>query len=211
MVFHASPEAWIMYLREAIKRTFEAATGYGRPTLGKARAAVRKIQPKTFLFEDDGAIPNNPVLPALVYTGAVRLDHADDPAAVFEELFKVNGWNDSWRNGIYDYVHYHSSIHEVLGIARGRAQVRIGGNKGEQLDIAAGDVLMLPAGLGHQCLMASSDFLVVGAYPPDGTYDLCRGSEAEHAKARKTIPQTPRPGSDPVYGERGPLTRLWSR
>jgi uncharacterized protein YjlB len=39
-----------------------------------------------------------------------------------EDLFDENGWGDSRRNGIYDYVHYHSRIHEVLGIARAKAR-----------------------------------------------------------------------------------------
>jgi uncharacterized protein YjlB len=77
------------------------------------------------------------------------------------------------------------------------------------VDVAAGDVLVLPAGTGHQCLMESEDFLVVGAYPPAGEYDLCRGSKAEHAKALKTIPKVPLPNSDPVAGKNGPLLKLW--
>jgi uncharacterized protein YjlB len=54
----------------------------------------------------------------LVYKSAVRLPETLDPAAVFEELFESNGWGDSWRDGIYDRVHYHSRIQEVLGISR---------------------------------------------------------------------------------------------
>jgi uncharacterized protein YjlB len=42
-----------------------------------------------------------------------------------------------------------------------------------------------------------------------GSYDLCRGSKAEHAKALKTIPEVPLPDSDPVHGKAGPLTTLW--
>ena len=81
-----------------------------------------------------------------------------DPAAVIEDVFDRNGWGDGWRNGIYDYLHYHSRIHEVLGIARGSAKVRLGGNRGRTLKLGAGDVVILPAGTGHQCLAASKDF-----------------------------------------------------
>src|SRR4051794_25420905 len=194
-----------MYLTETLKRTVEKVTGRGKPTDRQACAAVRRSKPKTFRFKDDGSIPNNPHLPAVIYPQAVQLERAKDPAAVLETLFEANQWGESWRNGVYDYVHYHSSIHEVLGVARGRARLRLGGDKGEEVDVAAGDVLVLPAGTGHQCLMESEGFLVVGAYPPAGEYDLCRGSKEEHDKALETIPNVPRPKTDPVYGKDGPL------
>ncbi|MGD9847139.1 MAG: hypothetical protein AB7O60_06975 [Variibacter sp.] len=171
--------------------------------------AAKPITPQTFHFTDDGSVPNNP-LPFLVYKSAVDLSGAKDPAAAFEQRFAANGWGESWRNGIFDFVHYHSQIHEVLGIARGTAKVRFGGNDGAVLEIAAGDVAVLPAGTGHQKLSASADLLVVGAYPPQGTYDLCRGGAGEHAKALATIPNVPPPRSDPLYGEDGPLVTLWS-
>ena len=144
----------------------------------------------------------------LLYRGAVSLPSKLDPAAIIEDLFEENGWADSWRDGIYDYVHYHSRIHEVLGIARGTGTVRFGGNNGKTVQLKAGDVAILPAGTGHQCLDASTDFLVVGAYPPSGTYDECTKSE-EHARALKTIPKVGRPRKDPVYGSKGPLLSAW--
>ena len=184
-------------------------TGWKRPSRGDLRDAVRSRKPNSFRFQDDGVVPNNPKLPFILYRSPVSLADDFDPAAVFEELFARNGWRDSWRNGIYDYVHYHSRIHEVLGIARGRAQVRFGGHSGRVLNVKAGDVAMLPAGTGHQCLKASKDFLVVGAYPPSGTYDECRGTRAEHERALKTIPKVARPKKDPVYGRTGALLALW--
>src|SRR5476649_1286115 len=110
------------------------------------------IEPLTFVFADDGLVPNNP-MPFLVYKGAVDVGNAH-PEKTIEGLFGANGWGDMWRNGVYDYLHYHATVHEALGIARGHARVRFGGDGGKEFEIAAGDVAILPAGTGHQCLSA---------------------------------------------------------
>ena len=104
---------------ETIKKLTEKATGWSRPKKASLDDVVRPRKPHLFWFKDDGVIPNHPTFPLIIYRGAVRLPKQFDPAAVFEDLFEKNRWGDSWRNGIYDYVHYHSRIHEVLGIARG--------------------------------------------------------------------------------------------
>src|SRR5688572_24936392 len=135
------------------------------------------IEPEVILFADDGFVPNNQRLPFVVYRGAIDLIGVVDPDDAVEKMFRRNGWGDMWRNGIYPYVHYHSMIHEGLGIARGKARVRFGGLKGEELELSHGDVAVLPAGTGHQCLWASSDLMVIGSYPKGGRYDLCRGSK----------------------------------
>jgi uncharacterized protein YjlB len=114
-----------------------------------------------------------------------------------------------WRNGIYDYLHYHATVHEALGIARGHARVRFGGNSSKEFEISAGDVAILPAGTGHQCLSASRDFSVVGAYPPGAKMHVTLPTAENHRKALETIPKVKLPNSDPVSGENGPLTRLW--
>lgn len=193
---------------EDVKKLAETITGWARPSLKDLAGLVRERKPRALRFKDDGVIPNHPEWPLIVFRGAVRLPPAFDPAAVFEDLFKSHGWASSWRNGIYDYVHYHSRIHETLGVARGSAKVQFGGNKGSLLTLKTGDVAILPAGTGHRNLGASQDFLVVGAYPPTGTYDLCTCSE-DHARALKTIPKTAKPRRDPVYGTKGPLIALW--
>ncbi len=170
---------------------------------------IRPSDPETFMFADDGSVPNNARLPFVVYRNAIDLSGTPDPEYVIEKVFRENGWGDLWRNGIYPYVHYHSSIHEGMGLARGRAKVRFGGNKGREVELAQGDVAVLPAGTGHQCLWHSPDLMVVGTYPKAGRYDLCRGSKGEHAKALVSIPLVPLPASDPVFGKQGPLLRLW--
>jgi len=164
-------------------------------------------EPLTFLFKDDGSVPNNP-LPMLVYKSALNL--GADPEGEIEGLFNRDGWDHGqWRNGIFPFVHYHSMIHEALGVARGYARVRFGGDSGEELALAPGDVAVLPAGTGHQRLSDERGLVVIGAYPPQGTYDLCRGGNAEHDEALATIPLVPVPLSDPVHGKNGPLPKLW--
>lgn len=155
-----------MHKVEPVKRLLENATGIGVPTRDEALACVRCIKPRRMKFRDDGYIPNNPKLALLYYRAVIRLDRKHDPAATLEVIFEANSWGKAWRNGIYDFVHYHSMVHEVLGVARGSATLRLGGNKGRTVKVSAGDVIVIPAGVGHECLNADTSFLVVGAYPP---------------------------------------------
>lgn len=166
-------------------------------------------KPQAIRFSDASGIPNNPRLPVLIYKNAVAF--GDDPAASIEQMFEQNGWPPDWRNGIYDYHHYHSTAHEVLGIARGRVKVRLGGESGEDFELAAGDVVVLPAGTGHKRLSAKSgDLLVVGAYPRGQSWDLIRDNEPEKKEAAVArIAQVPLAPSDPVHGRGGPLLEMW--
>jgi uncharacterized protein YjlB len=147
-------------------------------------------------------------MPLLVYQGAVDVANGH-PEKTIEGLFDANGWGAMWRNGVYDFLHYHATVHEALGVARGHARVRFGGGAGKEFEIAAGDVAILPAGTGHQCISASPDFSVVGAYPPGPPMDLVRPTPENHARALKAIPLVKVPKTDPVLGADGPLVRLW--
>jgi uncharacterized protein YjlB len=166
-----------------------------------------ETKPFAFVFADDGLVPNNP-MPFLLYKGAIDVANSH-PEKTIEDLFGANGWSDMWRNGVYDYLHYHATVHEVLGIARGLARVRFGGDRGKEFEISAGDVAILPAGTGHQCLLSSPDFSVVGAYPPGAKMHITRPTPENHRKALQTIPQVKLPTSDPVRGAHGPLIALW--
>ena len=104
---------------------------------------TKRITPITHLFADDGRIPNNPKLPLILYRGGIARAGSPDPELLIEKTFAGNGWGDMWRNGIYPYAHYHSMIHEAMGIARGRAKVRFGGENGEEIEIAPGDVAVV--------------------------------------------------------------------
>lgn len=157
-------------------------------------------------FPDDGAIPNSP-LPVLVYRGALP---SDAGAAAHEDLFADNGWFGAWRDGIYPFHHFHSTSHEVLGIASGTANVVLGGPQGSRLELTAGDVVVLPAGTGHRNAGSQPGLVVVGAYPNGMRWDLRRGDPAEHDEVSANIAGVPLAETDPVQGRNGPLIELWS-
>jgi uncharacterized protein YjlB len=166
--------------------------------------------PMVLRFGDGGAIPNHPRWPLLVYKNVLALAGARDPAAVAEELFSRHGWRPAWRWSVYPFPHYHATAHEVLGVYRGSASLRLGHTVGVTLAVGAGDVLVIPAGVGHQNLGSSDDFHVVGGYPRGQHADLRRGAPGERPEADERIARVPRPATDPVHGPAGPLTVLWA-
>lgn len=165
-------------------------------------------EPRCLLLEAGEDVPNHPWLPVLHYQGVMPPEQRDDAASWFERRFTANGWGGLWRNGIFAFPHYHSTAHEALGIARGHASVRLGGVRGTTVELRAGDLVVLPAGTGHQRLRATPDLLVIGAYPPGQSWDLLRGHE-DVEQARKRIAAVPLPPTDPLFGSDGPLIRLW--
>lgn len=158
-------------------------------------------------FHDDGATPNSH-LPVLRYH--LRPNAGRDLAAAFEALFSDNRWTPLWRDGIFDYHHYHSTAHEALAVVHGRARVTLGGESGQTLTLEPGDVLVLPAGTGHRCVESSKDFLVVGAYPQgQENYDIQRPGSGNHADSQARIARVPLPEADPLGGVEGPLMTAW--
>jgi uncharacterized protein YjlB len=172
---------------------------------GPQTSEPHTVEPLAFTFDDDGAIPNSR-LPLLVYRDAVPAD-----AAGIERLFAANRWPPAWRDGVHRFHHFHSTAHEVLGVARGEAAVLFGGPHGKVLTVRAGDVVVVPAGVGHCNQGQSSDLLIVGAYPDNGPGpDLRRGKPAEHDAAARSVTAVPTPAADPVAGVDGALSRLWA-
>jgi uncharacterized protein YjlB len=124
-------------------------------------------------------------------------------------LFDRNGWTGAWKNGVYSHHHYHSSAHEVLGIAAGWVRMRLGGEGGQTVELRVGDVVVIPAGVVHKNEGASPDLLVVGAYPSGQRPDMRGPGATDYARAVPCISAVPLPVSDPVHGASGPLLERW--
>ncbi len=144
------------------------------------------------LLTDNGRIPNHPEFPVLIYRKSIR-GMSRGAAKLVERTFSTNWWFYAWRSGVYD----------------GEASIQLGGEPGIKVDVSPGDVLIIPAGVGHRNLGSTDDFAVVGAYPRGQRWDLCYGEEAERIGIVDRIARVPYSETDPVYGEEGPLKTYW--
>ena len=165
-----------------------------------------KMETIQLKFKDDGIIPNSP-LPLIIYKNVFSEEKAD-PHFITQH-FADRNWSNSWKNGVYDYHHYHSNTHEVMGVYSGYATLLFGGENGDAISIEEGDAVAIPAGVGHKLVQASNDFGVIGAYPDGKEYDLMKGKEEEHSQALENISKVPLPENDPIYGKMEGLTALW--
>lgn len=163
------------------------------------------MEAQQFYFKDDGKIPNSKY-PLLLYRNAFK-QRGSEGAAWLEEQFAKENWTNSWRNGVYPFHHYHSTSHEVLGVYSGEALLHLGGEGGEKVRVQAGDIIVIPAGVGHKNL-GSDNLGIVGAYPEGRSWDLNRGEAGERPKADKNIAALPVPATDPLNGKGG-LPQIW--
>jgi len=150
---------------------------------------MKRLRKIYFAQADD---VSNSLLPVLLYR-AVLPRNAGDKAAAFRERFKRTGWTGIWTDTVYDYTHFHSNAHEVLGIAEGKVTLRLGGEGGSLFRLRAGDMLVLPAGVGHRRVGEAAGLKVIGAYPRGQShYDMKRQGRA--------VPKIELPSADPFFG-----------
>jgi uncharacterized protein YjlB len=170
---------------------------------------------QTFRLESSDRFPNGASgLPVVLYRPfappAFDAAGALDPAAV-EALVAAHGFAPGWRFPMYDFAHFHSTTHELLVPFRGRATLELGdaGAGATQLDVRAGDVLLLPAGTAHRAARTADAFCMVGSYPAGAArWDMCRGG-GSGAEARIRALGKGGVAEDPVYGGRGVVGEAW--
>ncbi|GAB2319236.1 cupin domain-containing protein [Alkalibacterium sp. s-m-22] len=166
---------------------------------------------ETHRFKEQSPFPNHP-LPVIIYPKAVEevIQDYSNPAEAVKSFFSNNGYTNGWENGIYDFHHFHSNTHEVLGCASGRATVQLGGPHSNEFTVEAGDVMLLPAGVAHKLLTSTNDFKVVGAYPNGESPDLQRGDAVDYERVKQRCYDIPVPETDPVSGESGAVQKYWA-
>jgi uncharacterized protein YjlB len=159
-----------------------------------------------FVLPDDGRFPNSK-LPVLLYKGVLDIPFLF-PAVYVKNLFEKNNWYNAWDYGIFEYHHYHSITHEVLGVYKRKTTLLLGGENGIKINIEKGDVLVIPAGVAHKNLGKENDVKVIGAYPNGKDYDMNYGKPGERPRTDQNIAAVPIPSTDPVSGFGG-LTEIW--
>lgn len=150
-------------------------------------------------------IPNTSILgkPLMIYHG-VFSDLG--PSEIETHLKSTGVVFPQWRYTMFSETHFHSNTHEVLSIISGSAKCCFGGEHNDgRVDpvLKKGDLVIVPAGVGHRLLEDYGSFQMVGAYPNGKTWDMCYGNAGEEQQV-KQIETLGWFNRDPVYGDEGP-------
>lgn len=162
--------------------------------------------PQLHRFAPSGGIPNN-ALPLLIWKH--RLPAGANGVAVCA-LYERNGWTGTWIYHVFPFWHFHTRGHEVLSCVAGDARIGLGGEGGTVANVTQGDVIAIPAGVGHRRIESSPDFLVAGAYPPGQAGNIVRPGDMGEAAMMNEIGKVKLPRTDPVSGGRDGVVSAWS-
>ncbi|KIX07127.1 uncharacterized protein Z518_05104 [Rhinocladiella mackenziei CBS 650.93] len=171
-------------------------------------------EPETYYLKPNKHAPNND-MPVLIYRDCLPLPLSEDRTTGFLE---AHAWV---KKGVWGHIprrHFHPNTHECYGVFQGSSTILVGcgtndTDGGEQIDVQAGDVIVLPAGTGHCNLQSTPDYRYIGVYPegaPKWRNEL--GEEAINLEEyQKEINGVDLPLQDPVNGADGPLLQLWAK
>jgi len=154
-------------------------------------------------------IPNTSIQrkPLLIYHAAFH-PSATSASGIEAHLTTVGVVTPQWRYTMYSTTHFHSTSHEVLCVAAGKAKLCFGAEdnpKRVEPVVEKGDVVVVPAGVGHRLLEdQEGGFSMVGCYPKGKDWDMCYGKQGEEQKV-KAIGDLGWFERDPIYGDQGPV------
>ncbi|KAK8187847.1 cupin domain-containing protein [Phyllosticta capitalensis] len=147
--------------------------------------------------------------PLIIYHSAFP-DKASTPD-IEAHLSSVGNLVPQWRYTSLSTTHFHSTTHEVMAVTNGKARLCFGGEGNEgrvEPVVSKGDVMVVPAGVGHRLLDdLQGGFEMVGCYPPGFHWDMCYGKEGEESQV-EAIRDLKWLEKDPVYGDAGPVLEV---
>ena len=172
---------------------------------------LSSLKVSTYQIPAHGLTPNTSILhkPLLIYHSAFPSSVTADQ--IESQLERVGVVQPQWRYTMYSTSHFHSTSHEVLGIASGSANLCFGNEdnpKRVETVVKRGDVVVIPAGVSHRLLEdLEGGFSMVGSYPKGANWDMCYGREGEEEKIEgiKKVEWFKR---DPVYDDNGPALEV---
>jgi len=178
-------------------------------TTSKMLTPLKDLKVSKHLIPAHGLIPNTSIQnkPLMIYHRAFD-PNGISPSAIESHFSSIGVVEPQWRYTMYSTSHFHSTSHEVLGIAAGEAKLCFGHEdnpKRVEEVLKKGDVIVMPAGVSHRLLEdISGGFSMVGAYPRGSSWDMCYGKKGEEDKV-KNIEKIGWFKRDPVYGGEGPV------
>ncbi|KAK4697055.1 hypothetical protein P7C71_g961, partial [Lecanoromycetidae sp. Uapishka_2] len=155
-------------------------------------------------------LPNTSIQkkPVLIYHAAF---HHASASTIETHLSTVGVVSPQWRYTMFSQSHFHSTAHEVLCVAQGKAKLCFGGEdnpKRVESVLGKGDVIIVPAGVAHRLLDdIDGGFSMVGSYPIGKGWDMCYGKEGEEDKV-EGIGALGWFDRDPIYGDEGPSLQV---
>lgn len=164
----------------------------------------------SYTIKPNDGFPNNAELPLVLHRHAIKLPTLLRGLYV-RRIFRKNGWTNNWKDGIYEYDHYHSNTHEAIAVIKGKATLLFGGRGGKKIDVREGDVVIIPAGVAHCTLGKEDDVTCIGGYPQGSDYDMHYGHPGERPRTDRRIARLPVPKTDPVFGTDRGLPVIWKK
>ncbi|PQE17398.1 cupin domain protein [Rutstroemia sp. NJR-2017a BVV2] len=197
--------------------------GHAHPKPTKSKQSVH---PESYyLPRPTRYVPNSPY-PVLIYRSVLPLPCE---SSTLRETFEPNDWMWGGVFAHFPNYHFHSVTHECFAVVKGSGTVLLGkgpldkGERGIEVDLRPGDVVVLPAGVAHYILDSDTDYsyyVVFGGLSyvyvtniakgsPHWDNNTCQAGKEETAMKADTARNVPIPSSDPLFGKEGPLVQIW--